>query len=460
MARGINVASARDLKPDPSGIRLWGLWFVPGLTRVHGWSFLVVSFTTVGLLTAITGVQTNVLSENFGIPARDQGQWISALVLWTEFMLLAVFGLVGVAADRIGRRGLFAVGLVLMGLSYVFHAYADEVWQLFGARVVYAVGIGAGTGMLGTILADYPQEISRGRVVAVSGALTGLGVVLIKLMFGDGARVVVDLLGMPEESALNVGLFLIAAVAFVSAVAAAWGLQAGTPTKREDRPPVKELLTAGVREAVRNPRIAVAYAGAFVARSDLVILGSFLTLWGRFAVESAGISGSDAQAMSVRPFAIAQTAGLIWIVVLGFLLEKRDRLLALAVAFTVATVGYLGMAFVDDLLAPASIPLLCMLGAGQISAFWGATTLIGREAPKASRGTVVGAFNLSGVLGILMFVALGGVLYDRYGPSAPFLMVGCANLLVMAAAGGLALKESREGAQALKESREGGSGID
>ena len=452
MARGINPAQTRDLKPDPSGIRLIGLWFTPGLTRANGWSFILLSFTTVGLLTAITGVQTNVLSENFGIPARDQGQWISALVLWTEFALLAVFGVVGVAADRIGRRQLFAVGLVFLGLSYVFHVYAEEMWQLFGTRVVYAIGIGAATGMLGTILADYPQEISRGRVVAVSGALTGLGVVLIKLMFGDGARVVVDRFGLPEGSALEVGLLLIAAIAFLSAVVAAWGLQPGTPAKREERPPVKELLTAGVREAIRNPRIAVAYAGAFVARSDLVILGSFLTLWGRFAVESAGITGSDAQAMSVRPFAVAQTAGLIWIVALGFMLEKRDRLFALAVAFGVATLGYLGMWFVDDLLAPRSIPLLCLLGAGQISAFWGATTLIGREAPKASRGTVVGAFNLSGVMGILFFVALGGVMYDKYGPAAPFVMVGSANLLVMAAAGALALKESRAAAAARAES--------
>ncbi|MCY4165534.1 MAG: MFS transporter [Gammaproteobacteria bacterium] len=448
MARGISEAPATDLEPDKSGIRLFGLWFMPGLTRGHGWSFIALSFTTVGLLTAITGVQTNVLSENFGIPARDQGQWISALVLWTEFVLIAVFGLVGVAADRIGRRQLYAVGLAFMGLSYVFHAYVGEIWQLFGARVVYAIGIGAATGMLGTILADYPQEVSRGRVVAVSGALTGLGVVLIKLMFGDGARVVVGSLGLPEGSALTVGLLLIAAVAFVATVVAAWGLQPGTPTEREERPPVRELLTAGVREAIKNPRIAVAYAGAFVARSDLVILGSFLTLWGRFAVESAGMAGSEAQAMSVRPFAIAQAAGLVWIVLLGFMLEKRDRLLALAVAFTVSTIGYLGMWFVDDLLAPGSIPLLCMLGAGQISAFWGATTLIGREAPKASRGTVVGAFNLSGVLGILMFVALGGVLYDRHGPAAPFIMVGFANLLVMAAAGGLALKESRAAAAA------------
>ena len=448
MARGINVAQTGDLKPDSSGVRLLGLWFMPGLTRANSWSFIALSFTTVGLLTAITGVQTNVLSENFGIAAKDQGQWISALVLWTEFVLLAVFAVVGVAADRVGRRQLYAVGLVFLGLSYVLHAYAAEIWQLLGARVIYAIGIGAATGMLGTILADYPQEVSRGRVVAVTGALTGVGVVLIKLMFGDGARVLVEFLGLPEGAALATGLFLIAGIAFLTAIVAGVGLQPGTPTKREERPPVRELLTAGVREAVKNPRIAVAYAGAFVARSDLVILGSFLTLWGRFAVEAAGLTGSEAQAVSVRPFAVAQAAGLVWIVLLGFMLEKRDRLVALAVSFGVATIGYLGMWFVDDLLAPRSIPLLCMLGAGQISAFWGATTLIGREAPKASRGTVVGAFNLSGVLGILVFVALGGLVYDRFGPSAPFVMVGCANLLVLLLSGSLAIRESRQAAAA------------
>ncbi|WP_446831484.1 MFS transporter [Candidatus Foliamicus sp.] len=448
MARGINVAQTGDLKPDSSGVRLLGLWFMPGLTRANSWSFIALSFTTVGLLTAITGVQTNVLSENFGIAAKDQGQWISALVLWTEFVLLAVFAVVGVAADRIGRRQLYAVGLVLMGLSYVLHAYAAEIWQLLGARVIYAIGIGAATGMLGTIQADYPQEVSRGRVVAITGALIGVGVVLIKLMFGDGARVLVEFLGLPEGAVLATGLFLIAGIAFLSAIVAGVGLQPGTPTKREERPPVRELLTAGVREAVKNPRIAVAYAGAFVARSDLVILGSFLTLWGRFAVEAAGLTGSEAQAVSVRPFAVAQSAGLVWIVLLGFMLEKRDRLVALAVSFGVATIGYLGMWFVDDLLAPRSIPLLCMLGAGQISAFWGATTLIGREAPKASRGTVVGAFNLSGALGILVFVALGGLVYDRFGPSAPFVMVGCANLLVLLLSGSLAIRESRQAAAA------------
>ena len=110
----------------------------------------------------------------------------------------------------------------------------------------------------------------------------------------------------------------------------------------------------------------MAYAGAFVARSDLVILGSFLTLWGRFAVESAGIAGirgpGDERApVRSGPDTRACCGSSCW----ASCSKKRDRLVALGVAFAVATVGYLGMWFVDDLLCGArSIPLLCLLGAG------------------------------------------------------------------------------------------------
>ena len=43
-----------------------------------------------------------------------------------------------------------------------------------------------------------------------------------------------------------------------------------------------------------------------------------------------------------------------------------------------------------------------MLGIGQISAFLGAQTVIAKEAPEASRGAVIGAFNFSGAVGILV----------------------------------------------------------
>jgi MFS family permease len=89
------------------------------------------------------------------------------------------------------------------------------------------------------------------------------------------------------------------------------------------------------------------------------------------------------------------------------------------------------MWLVDDPLAPAAIPSFLLLGVGQISAFFGATTLISAEAPRLSRGAVVGAFNMCGAIGIFFASGLGGRLFDSVGPHGPFVLIGGLNAIVM-----------------------------
>ena len=74
-----------------------------------------------------------------------------------------------------------------------------------------------------------------------------------------------------------------------------------------------------------------------------------------------------------------------------------------------------------------AIPFFVLLGIGQISAFLGAQTIIGKEAPEAVRASVIGVFNFCGALGILVLTGIGGVLFDRVGPWAPFFLVGLLN---------------------------------
>ena len=50
--------------------------------------------------------------------------------------------------------------------------------------MLYAVGIGAATAMLQTILADYPANTSRGKATALVGTLNGLGVVILSVGLG------------------------------------------------------------------------------------------------------------------------------------------------------------------------------------------------------------------------------------------------------------------------------------
>jgi MFS family permease len=56
--------------------------------------------------------------------------------------------------------------------------------------------------------------------------------------------------------------------------------------------------------------------------------------------------------------------------------------------------------------------------------------LIGQEAPANKRGSVLGAFNISGAIGILLITAVGGRLFDAIDPRAPFVVVGSINVLL------------------------------
>ena len=98
---------------------------------------------------------------------------------------------------------------------------------------------------------------------------------------------------------------------------------------------------------------------------------------------------------------------------------------------TLAAIGYCAVWFVDNPLEPAAVPFFVLLGIGQISAFFGATTLISQEAPRLSRGAVVGAFNMCGAVGIFFASGLGGRLFDSVGPAGPFLLIGVLNGVVV-----------------------------
>jgi MFS family permease len=95
-----------------------------------------------------------------------------------------------------------------------------------------------------------------------------------------------------------------------------------------------------------------------------------------------------------------------------------------------ASIGYGAMWFVDDPLSTAAIPWFLLLGAGQISAFFGATVLISHEAPRLKRGAVIGMFNMCGAVGIFVSSGVGGRLFDSIGPAAPFMLVGAMNFCV------------------------------
>ena len=423
---------AQGTNGDTHGLKFGPVNLMPGISRGNAWALMWGGFSIVGLLAFVSLATPYVLTVYLSVPESEQGTIIGDLVFWAEVTQILIFGLVGVAADRFGRNWLCAIGVLAMGASYVFYPFAESVGELTVYRVIYAIGLGISAGMLATVVADYPQEKSRGKMLALWGFLNGVGIVLVIGVLGNLPDKLVEA-GYTEITAGRYTHAVAAVGCVVTAVVLGFGLKKGTPAHADKRPTVMELIRSGVREG-RKPRIALAYASAFVSRGDLVILGTFTILWGKTFGISQGMEPAEALAVGTLVFVTAQVSALLWVPFLGVLLDRLNRVTGLIICMGLATAGYLGTMFVDDPTALAAIPIFVVLGIGQISAFLGSATLLGQEAPALTRGSVVGAFNSCGAIGILIASVIGGRLFDSVGPSAPFVLVGVFNGLVLLAA--------------------------
>ena len=414
----------------------------------HAWTFLFASFFSIGMVTFVSIGQAYILNEHLGIPVSEQGTISGDLVFWTEIVTLLLFGPTGAIMDRIGRRPVYAAGFIILAIAYLYYPLATDVFQLTLARMIYAVGVVAVTSGLATVLVDYPKERSRGKLIAVVGFLNGLGIVILNQFFGGLPRTLVAD-GMSGTEAGFWAHTAVAGTAMVTAIVLFFGLKGGTPVRHEERLPIKELLTSGFRHA-RNPRILLSYAAAFVARGDQSIIGTFVPLWGMTTGIAMGMEPAEAVRKGTFIFIISQAAALLWAPVIGIFIDRWNRVTALTFCMALAAAGYLSLAMIGNPLETYSLIFFVLLGIGQISAFLGSQSLIGQEAPKEACGSVIGAFNISGAIGILFITTTGGRLFDGMSPKAPFIIVGAVNLLVMLGGLWLRAREVKDGVRGFR----------
>jgi MFS family permease len=96
----------------------------------------------------------------------------------------------GIASDRIGRRPVIAVGLLVYAAGSVLCAGASTVWGLIAARML--AGAGAVSGPITALLADLTRSAVRTRAMALIGISIG-GAFVISLL---GAPLLQPLIGV------------------------------------------------------------------------------------------------------------------------------------------------------------------------------------------------------------------------------------------------------------------------
>ncbi len=401
----------------------------PGVELRHVLTLFFASFFGIATMSFINASQPYVLTEIIGIPFAEQGSLSGRLTIIQELALLAMLTPVGAISDKFGRKPVYATAFFIMGIAYFLYPLAGAIWMLVMFRLVFAVGVAGNAVMLPAVANDYPQEASRARMLAACFICNGLGLVLI-LAVMRGLPVRFADMGIDPVTAGRYWLWIMTAICFMAGTVVLIGLKPGAPQQLSQREPMLATFKVGL-DAARNPRIALAYLAASVSRGDMAVLSTFFVLWLTQTGVEAGLTTAAASQKALTFYIVIQAFALPAAPVMGWLLDRIDRVVGLAIAMAIAGLGYFSLWFVPDPLGPFMYGAAALIGVGEMSANLSATSLIGREAPERGRGAVLGMWSWFGAAGILGIALVGGWLFDNVSKIGPFMFIAAANLALL-----------------------------
>ena len=400
----------------------------PGVKPRHVLCYLFAAFVSIGLFTFFSTLTPYILQVNLALPQAVQGRVSGNLQFWQEILLLVTIGGWGAMSDRFGRRTVYVLGFAVLTCGYALYAFATSVPELLAYRLVIGFGIAATAAMLSTIIADYPDEGSRGKLTGIAFFLNGVGAVIFSLGLTK-LPLAFERTGVDHLWSGRYAFLTVAVIALMAALVML-GLKPGRPDAAAARTPLLRLMGQGLA-AARRPRIALCYGSAFAARADMAIITLFITLWVTQSGTATGTTAPEATANAGRILSIPLGTALVWSAVFGVIADRVNRVTVLNIGFFLAVLGYGWVGMIKDPTSPQAIPALILLGIGQSSTVLASTLLLGQEAPPHLRGSVFGLQSLCGALGILAISAGGGWLFDAIGPAAPFGAMAVANGAVL-----------------------------
>ncbi|UFU06709.1 MFS transporter [Ruania halotolerans] len=128
----------------------------------------------VGLISFILAA----LGAEWGLSDGERG-WVASI----GFVGMAVgASLGGLLADRIGRRQVFALTLLVYGLATGASAAAGGLAVLIALRFVVGLGLGAELPVASTLVSEFAPKKIRGRVVVILEAFWAVGWILAALI--------------------------------------------------------------------------------------------------------------------------------------------------------------------------------------------------------------------------------------------------------------------------------------
>ncbi|MEZ5239376.1 MAG: MFS transporter [Microthrixaceae bacterium] len=346
---------------------------------------LIWSVTLTGITanTMVAPVLPDII-DAFGQPDSSAG----LLVASASVPGVLAAPVIGVLADRVGRKRVLVACLGLFGVTGLVTALAPTFATLIAARLLMGVGTAGLINLAVVLIGDHYEGSDRVREVGRNAAVLTSGLALLPLASG-----VLETVGSWRLSLAP------SALGIVTAVVAWRSLDDVRPPG--DQPSLREQL-AGARRVLRSPAIRATIGSGFLI--FVMVFGLFLTTLPVHLDEEFGLSAAYRGLLLGIP-SISSTLIALNLSRIRERLGLRPLLVAGGAAFGIALVG-IGLA--PTLLAV--VVGLVVYGAGEGAMVPSLQETTAARAGASQRGVVlatwVAAVRLGQATGPLLFASL------------------------------------------------------
>jgi MFS family permease len=431
--------------------RFAGIEVPPDLTKSN-FFFLYLNILLIGILLAIPAVmQPAFLKDVIKVSGDFFGSINGAMQSIGQVAMLIFIGMLGVLSDRIGRKPLAVTGFAVLAVFFVLFFYSNTIasflnispdiaatlcaalsfsgnQDLFrsfspGLLIAYLIRFVIGFGLVmvfpqfKAMIADYTDEKGRGKGMAFNGLMIGLGALLVFTVFAPLGR----------RSGIAMLFYASALIGAVGVVMALFGLRERLPERTESTTGVKELI--GVVK--KSLAMKASYLCALVTRVDVPITATYLITWAVQVAPRYGISSETASFKGAVPMMVMSAFTLVAFPVFGILLDRWGRVPTIILTLFLGGLGFMVIAGAPSpFFGVATLIGVTLIGCSVCGAVVGSSALAADASPPPLVGATLGGLNTMAQVGLIFFLAIGGVLFDKVGPGGVFAVKGVANLVV------------------------------
>ncbi len=321
----------------------------------------------------------------------------------TQAILQIPFGWL---SDRIGRKPVIYLGLILFAIgSFIAASATDIYWVIFG-RIIQ--GAGAISAAVMALAADLTREEHRTKAMAAIGMTIGTTFALSLII----APALNNLIGVP-------GIFAMTGVLAILAMLVVYKI---IPDPLVSRFHSDTEASAGrFHNVLRNPELLRLDFGVFALHAVLMALWLVVPL----SLRQAGLA-PDQHWQIYLPVLVISMALIIPAIIYAERKAKLKPVFTIAVAMLLVSQVLLALTL-DSVWGTAAALLAFFAAFNLLEA--SLPSLISKIAPVGAKGTAIGVYSSAQFLGAFTGATAGGYLYGNHGGFALFAF--CGSLLAL-----------------------------